>query len=377
MRGHTAGTEASAAALAAGARYAQGAARILVVAPSWVGDTVLAQPLFMRLHAAHPGLELDVLAPPWTAPLLARMPEVHAVIDSPFRHGELKVFARRRLGAALRKRGYQRAIVLPNTFKSALPAFFAAIAQRTGYRGELRAGLLNDVRVLDSKRLPLLVERYAALAEPPGRRLPRPLPRPHLHVDEGNRARVTASLALSLARPIVAFCPGAEYGDAKRWPIAHFRSLAERTLKAGFQVWTIGSPSDEGIGAAIAAGHDGSAVRNLCGHTSLADAIDVLSLAAFVVSNDSGLMHVAAALERPVIGLFGSTSPDYTPPMSPDAEILRIALACSPCFQRTCPLGHLRCLTELTPARVWEAIERRGFDRIAQAPGATPAADLP
>jgi heptosyltransferase-2 len=372
-----AATESGEAAPTAGARFAAQSVRVLVVAPSWIGDTVLAQPLFMRLHAAHSGLEIDVLAPPWTAPLLARMPEVHAVLDNPFRHGELKVFARRRLGLTLRQRRYQRAIVLPNTFKSALPAFFASIPQRTGYRGELRAGLLNDVRRLDARRLPLLVERYAALAEAAGRPLPHPLPRPHLHVDEANRARVTMSLALSVARPVVVFCPGAEYGEAKRWPVAHFRSLAARTLAAGFQLWIMGSANDQPTGAAIAAGFEGSALKNLCGHTSLADAVDLLSLAALVVTNDSGLMHVAAALDRPMIALYGSTSPDYTPPMNPDAEVLKLDLACSPCFERVCPLGHLRCLTDLTPARVWEAIERRGFDRMAQATKTAPAADTP
>jgi heptosyltransferase-2 len=353
------------------------AARILIVAPSWIGDTVLAQPLFMRLHAANPGLELDVLAPPWTAPLLARMPEVHAVIDNPFRHGELKVFARRRLGLALRKRSYQRAIVLPNTFKSALPAFFASIPQRTGYRGELRAGLLNDVRVLDAKRLPLLVERYAALADAPGKVLARPLPQPRLRPDPANLDRVARTLGIDRARPAVALCPGAEYGEAKRWPVEHFRSLAERAAAAGFQVWLIGSANDVPVGAAIAAGQAGRALSNFCGRTSLAEAIDLLSAAALVVSNDSGLMHVAAALGRPVVALYGSTSPDFTPPMHPDAEVLRLGLECSPCFQRVCPLGHLRCLTELAPARVWAAIERRGLDRLAQAPHPEGTADAP
>jgi heptosyltransferase-2 len=294
------------------------------------------------------------------------MPEVHAVIDNPFRHGELKVFARRRLGVELRKQRYQRAIVLPNTFKSALPAFFASIPQRTGYRGELRAGLLNDIRRLDTKRLPLLVERYAALADPAGTKLRRPLSRPHLRADAANRERLAAAFAINLGQPAIAFCPGAEYGAAKRWPVEHFAQLALRATNAGHAVWLIGSPNDSAIGAAIAARADHPAVHNLCGRTTLADAIDLLAAAAVVVSNDSGLMHVAAALERPLIALYGSSSPGYTPPLSDVASVLQLKLDCSPCFQRICPLGHLRCLTELTPTRVWDAIERRGFDRIAQ-----------
>jgi heptosyltransferase-2 len=356
VRGHAAGIEARAGARPAGARPAQRPARILVVAPSWVGDTVLAQPLLMRLHAAHPGLEIDVLAPPWTGPLLARMPEVHSVIENPFRHGELKVFARRRLGVELRQRGYQRAIVLPNTFKSALPPFFASIPLRTGYRGELRAGLLNDVRVLDPKRLPLLVERYAALADAPGKPLVRPLPRPRLRADPANRERVARTLGIDPTRSAVAFCPGAEYGEAKRWPVEHFAALARRAIAAGLQVWLVGSPNDGPIGRAIAEHAAPASVFDLCGRTTLADAIDLLSGAAAVVSNDSGLMHVAAALDRPLIALYGSSSPAYTPPLSSSAAVLGLKLDCSPCFQRTCPLGHLRCLRDLAPESVWDAL---------------------
>jgi heptosyltransferase II len=335
------------------------AARVLIVGPSWIGDTVLAQPLFMRLHERSPRLELDVLAPPWTAPLLARMPEVHAVIENPFRHGELKVFGRRRLGLALRSRHYERAIILPNTLKSALPPFFAAIPVRTGYRGELRAGVLNDVRRLDEKRLPLLVERYAALAEGPGAQLPRPLPRPRLRVDPVNRTRALERLGATTHRPVVAFCPGAEYGEAKRWPAQHFAALAQRALGAGAQVWLFGSESDRSVGEQIESHAARTGIVNLCGRTSLADAIDLLSVAAVVVSNDSGLMHVAAALGRPLVALYGSSSPAYTPPLAANADVLSLDLPCSPCFERTCPLGHLRCLRDLAPELVWQHVAAR------------------
>ena len=331
-------------------------ARVLIVGPSWIGDTVLAQPLFMRLHERLPKLELDVLAPPWTAPLLARMPEVRAVIENPFRHGELKVFARRRLGLELRSRRYDRAVILPNTLKSALPPFFAAIPVRTGYRGELRAGVLNDVRRLDEKRLPLLVERYAALADEPGAPLPKPLPRPRLRVDPANRVRALERLGLATARPVVAFCPGAEYGEAKRWPAEHFAALAQCALGAGAQVWLFGSENDRSIAEQIESHAAQPGIVNLCARTSLADAIDLLSAASVVVSNDSGLMHVAAALGRPLVALYGSSSPAYTPPLAADADVLSLGLPCSPCFERTCPLGHLRCLRDLTPELVWQRV---------------------
>jgi heptosyltransferase-2 len=311
----------------------------------------------MRLHERIPGLELDFLAPPWTAPLVRRMPEVHAVIENPFRHGELKVFARRRLGLALRARGYERAIVLPNSLKSALPPFFASIPVRSGYRGEMRSGLLNDVRHLDEKRLPLLVERFAALADKPGTPLARPLPRPRLQVDAANRSRLRAQLGLARERPVVAFCPGAEYGPAKRWPPEHFAALADRLAAAGADVWLIGSPNDRDACAAIVANARSATVTDLCGRTTLADAVDLLSAAALVVSNDSGLMHVAAALERPLIALYGSSSPGYTPPLARQAVIVTLGLECSPCFERECPLGHLRCLRDMDPALIWSRIE--------------------
>jgi heptosyltransferase-2 len=332
--------------------------RFLIVAPSWVGDTVLAQPLFMRLKARVPKLTLDVLAPPWVAGVLSRMPEVDETIDNPFRHGELKVFARRRLGIALKARRYERAIVLPNSAKSALPPYFASIPLRTGYRGELRLGLLNDVRMLDERRLPLMVERFAALAEAPRAPLQRPLPSPRLHADVSNRRALVRSLGLSVDRPIVVFCPGAEYGPAKRWPAQHFSTLALSLAGDGYAIWLIGSANDRAIADEIVAGAgQHAAITNLCGKTQLAGAVDLISAAALVLSNDSGLMHVAAALERPLIALFGSSSPEFTPPLSAQATILNLELDCSPCFKRECPLVHLRCLNDLTPRQV-QAVAR-------------------
>ncbi|HTY98650.1 MAG TPA: lipopolysaccharide heptosyltransferase II, partial [Rhodocyclaceae bacterium] len=293
--------------------------------------------------------------PAWSAPLLSRMPEVAQVIANPFGHGEFKLSARRRLGRQLAAAGYERAFVLPNSWKSALVPFFAGIGRRTGYTGEARVGLLNDRRRLDKAALPLLVERYAALAEPAGAPLPRPLPQPRLTSSREQQAAARAALGLpSLGAPIV-FCPGAEYGPAKRWPARHYAELARRLSAAG-PVWLVGSAKDAAVGEEIAGLSQGAAV-NLCGRTDLAQAIDLLAAARLVVSNDSGLMHVAAALGRPLAALFGSSSPAYTPPLSPKARILSLALECSPCFKRECPLGHLKCLNELTPDRVMTAAQ--------------------
>jgi heptosyltransferase-2 len=330
--------------------------RILVVAPSWIGDTLLAQPLFARLRKKLPGVEIDALAPSWTAPVLRRMPEIAEVIEAPFAHGELKLSARWRLGRALRSRGYGEAIVLPNTFKSALIPFFAAVPRRAGFVGEFRYGLLNAVHKLDEERLPLMTERYAQLAEKPGEPPARPLPEVKLRVDEANRLVALNRLGLSRAKPVAAFCPGAEYGPAKRWPARHFASLAKRFAAKGYAVWLFGSEKDRVIGDEIASFAEGAAV-NLCGKTDLAGAIDLLSLAKVVVSNDSGLMHVAAAVGRPVVALYGSSSPDHTPPLSVRARLVRTGIECSPCYARECPLGHFKCMNEMTPERVLREIQ--------------------
>lgn len=322
-----------------------------MVAPAWVGDTVLAQPLLRRLHQRHPEAVIDALAPPWTAPVLQRMPEVREVIPGPFRHGELGLRARYRVARSLRSRGYDQAIILPNSLKSALVPLLAGIPLRTGFTGEMRRGILNDARTLDRRRYPLMVERFALLAEPRNAPLERPLPRPELTVSPQQRAATMARLALAPAGPLAVLCPGAEYGPAKRWPAEYYAALAERLGALGYTVWALGSPKDAEVGAEIerlAGGH----CLNLCGGTSLADAIDLISGAARVVTNDSGLMHVAAALDRPMLALYGSSSPGFTPPLSDRAEVISLGLPCSPCFKRECPLGHFDCMRHLTPEQV-------------------------
>jgi heptosyltransferase-2 len=251
--------------------------------------------------------------------------------------------------------------VLPNTFKSALTPFFAGIPVRTGYTGEMRHWILNDARKLDEKRFPQLAQRYAALAVPRGEVLPSPLPTLALKVDEAARRALLERLGLDRGRPAAALCPGAEFGPAKRWPVRYFAELAQGLAARGCAVWLIGSQADRDTGAEIE--HiAGGVCRNLCGDTSLTEAIDLLASSSLVVSNDSGLMHIAAALGRPLIALYGSSSPAYTPPLSADARILKLDLPCSPCFQRECPLGHFNCMMQLLPDKVLGAVD---FDRIS------------
>jgi heptosyltransferase-2 len=336
--------------------------RILVVAPSWVGDAVLAQPMLARLKEREPGARIDVLGPDWVLPVFRRMPEVDGAIANPFGHGALQLGARRRFARSLP--AYDCALVLPNSFKSALIPWHAGIPVRTGYRGEWRYGLLNDLRVLDETALPLMVSRFAALAEPktrdrPRRQKPGSVPDfspPRLTVAAEARDATLAKFGLALDRPVAAFCPGAEYGPAKRWPERHFAALAATLAGRGMQVWLFGSAKDSAITAAIQSQSGGVCV-DLAGKTSLDEAIDLLSCAAGVVSNDSGLMHIAAALDRPMAALFGSSSPRFTPPLSPRAQVVSLQLACSPCFQRECPLGHFDCLMKLEPGRVAAALD--------------------
>jgi len=328
--------------------------RILVVGPSWIGDAVLAQPLFTLLHRRHPGLALDVIAPPWTVPVLRRMPEVHRALAHDFGHGDLKLGGRWRLGRELARERYEQAIVLPNTYKSALVPAFAGIRRRTGYVGETRVLVLNDRRTLDPLALPEIAQRYAALALEPGEALP-PLPLPHLDRDAERTQATLAKLGLTPGDDVVAFCPGAEYGPAKRWPAPYFAELARKLVADGLRVWLIGSAKDAPVGAEIATLAGGACV-DLCGKSTLDDAVDLLGAARLVVTNDTGLMHVAAALGTPLVALYGSSTPAFTPPMSPHATIAKLDMPCSPCFERTCPLGHFDCMNRLKPGEIHDRV---------------------
>jgi heptosyltransferase-2 len=338
--------------------------KILAVAPSWIGDTVLAQPLFKILHTKHPALELDVLAPGWTGPVVRRMPEVRRTIASPFEHGVFQFAERRDLGRELRPERYDQAIVLPNTLKSAFVPFFARIPRRTGYRGEMRWGPLNDVRTLDQTALPQMAQRYAALGLGPGEKLPDPFPRPHLRVDDAQRTATLAALGLNDVERAIALCPGAEYGPAKRWPPSYFAELARALRKDGHAVWLIGGPKDADIGHDIVRLSGGACV-NLCGKTTLDQAVELLASVRLVITNDSGLMHVAAAIGTPLIAIYGSSTPAFTPPLSPLAHIEKLDIACSPCFERTCPLGHFNCMMLLKSERVLESARHVTRETVA------------
>jgi heptosyltransferase-2 len=329
--------------------------RILIVGPAWIGDMVMAQSLFITLKQRFPDCEIDVLAPAWSKPLLARMPEVRAAVTLPLGHGEFGFGARRRLGYLLRGR-YNWAIVTPRSWKSALVPYYAGIPRRTGYRGEWRYVLINDMRRLDKKILTPTVQRYVALGLDRDSSLPPDeIPKPHLRADPRNQKALLEKLALNPDAPVVALMPGAEYGPSKHWPVDRYGELAKRLLSSGKQVWVFGSVREQSLGEEITR-IAGNRIVNLTGSTRLEDAVDLLALAETAVTNDSGLMHIAAAVGVKLVAIYGSSSPDYTPPLTDKAEIIYLRLDCSPCFQRECPLGHTNCLNQITVDMVQQRI---------------------
>ncbi|MGP1204770.1 ADP-heptose--LPS heptosyltransferase RfaF [Serratia sp. CY40304] len=338
--------------------------KILVIGPSWVGDMMMSQSLYRTLKAEYPTAEIDVMAPAWCRPLLARMPEVNQALAMPLGHGALGLGERRRLGRALRANRYDRAYVLPNSFKSALVPFFADIPQRTGWRGEMRYGLLNDVRVLDKAAFPLMVQRYVALAYDKGRvqradDLPQPLLWPQLRVSDEEIAETTSAFNLTDSRPIVGFCPGAEFGPAKRWPHYHYAALAQRLIESGYQIALFGSAKDHEAGEQIRAALQDDArdfCLNLAGKTQLEQAVILIAACRAVVSNDSGLMHVAAALNKPLIALYGPSSPDFTPPLSDKARVIRLISGYHKVRKGDTEQGYHQSLIDIQPQQVLDAL---------------------
>ncbi|WP_240023352.1 ADP-heptose--LPS heptosyltransferase RfaF [Serratia marcescens] len=338
--------------------------KILVIGPSWVGDMMMSQSLYRTLKAEYPSAEIDVMAPAWCRPLLARMPEVNQALAMPLGHGALGLGERRRLGRALRANRYDRAYVLPNSFKSALVPFFADIPQRTGWRGEMRYGLLNDVRVLDKAAFPLMVQRYVALAYDKGRiqradDLPQPLLWPQLQVNDAEIAETAAAFNLTDSRPIVGFCPGAEFGPAKRWPHYHYATLAQKLIESGYQIALFGSAKDHEAGEQIRAALQEDACDfclNLAGKTQLEQAVILIASCRAVVSNDSGLMHVAAALNKPLIALYGPSSPDFTPPLSDKARVIRLISGYHKVRKGDAEQGYHQSLIDIQPQQVLDAL---------------------
>lgn len=333
--------------------------KYLIIGPSWVGDMVMSQSLYRYLKQHKPDAQIDVMAPAFCKPLLDAMPEVSNAIELPFKHGDFAFGKRKALGRSLADQGYTHAIVLPNSWKSALIPYYAKIPVRIGWKGESRFVLLNDCRKLYKQNYPLMIQRFCALGIDKKAKLDERLPMPKLVLDEAEVTHTEQKFAVS-EKPILALCPGAEFGPAKQWPAEHYAAAGRHYRDQGFQIFLMGSKGDLDIANAIEQ-QIGEGVRNFAGETTLPEAMNLLSLADKVISNDSGLMHISASLGRPVVVVYGSTSPGFTPPLSNRSTAVSIELGCRPCFKRECPLlgdDHLRCLKDLKPDAVVEALDQ-------------------
>lgn len=335
--------------------------RYLVIGPAWVGDMVMANSFFQLLKQRAPEAHLSVLSPNWCLPLLARMDAVDQSIAFPLGHGAFALRSRWRFGKTLRSNKYTQAFVLPNSWKSAIVPLAAKIPIRTGWLGEQRYGLLNDYRKLDKARYTTMISRFNALALPKDATLPS-APTPALTSLDSQQMESRTAFSLE-KKPYIALCPGAEFGPAKRWPPRHYAQLCKKLIENGQRPVLMGSPKDKITTEEILTHlpeplHD--QVLDLAGKTNLTQAIDLLAGASAVVSNDSGLMHIAAAVGRPVLAIYGPTSTVFTPPTSKHAKLLQLNLACQPCHQRTCPLSgeeHHACMQQISAQTVFENLD--------------------
>ena len=334
--------------------------KILVVGPSWVGDSVMAQTLYKRIKKELPSSQIDVISPHWSLALLERMPEVCKKIVSPFSHGETKLFERYKLGQGLKKENYDRAIILTNSLKSSLIPYFARIGVRTGWLGEFRYGLINDIRSSKKLKKSLMVEKFAALSLCEENYSIENLTFPELEINFANQRNFLEEFSIDYSKNTLAICPGAEFGPSKRWPAEYYAEIAKFYVNKGWNVLCIGSKNDEDIGIEIDSLNNlrsNESFINLIGKTSLQDAIDILAFTEKVVTNDSGLMHIAAAVKTPLVALYGPSSPEYTPPLISKKKILRKTQGYEKVRYGSNEKGYHQSLLDIKPKEVLDALE--------------------
>ncbi len=335
--------------------------KLLIVGPSWVGDAVMAQTLYKLIKDSNEDSKIEVLSPNWSAPLLKRMEEVSRPIISPFSHGEIKIKARFNFGNKLKEEGYDRAIVMTNSLKSSLIPFFAKIPVRTGWLGEMRLGFINDLRSKEKSKYPLMIEQFAKLSINPFQDLNKSLPYPSLRIDSHNLEEQLLNLRIDYGKPSIAICPGAEFGPAKKWPSYYYAEVCNEYLSKNWNVLVFGSPNDEKTGNSIQEGINkdlSDCFFNLIGKTSLIDAIDLLSFCEKVVTNDSGLMHVAAAVNTPLVAIYGPSSPQFTPPLTDNRVILRKSEGFDKTREGSKEHGYHESLIAIKPSEVLEGLDR-------------------
>jgi heptosyltransferase II len=321
---------------------------ILIVPYMWIGDFVRCHSVVKVLRQRFPDRPVDVLTTSLCAPLADYMPGIRQAIVADLPRGRLALSQQRALARRLKREDYGMALTMPRTWKAALAPFLAGIPQRIGFAGEARFVLLNDVR-FGEKKLPRMVDRCAMRALPRGAAQPPDWPLPELEVPASEIAAWRIRRGLTEDRPIVTLAPGA-VGPAKRWTTEGYAALARRLIADGATVWVLGGPGEKAIATEIAA--TGGAL-DLTG-TDLRDAIIALAAASVAVSNDSGLLHVAAATGTPSIGIFGPTSPWHWAPLNPLADVIETTseLPCRPCHKPVCRLVHHRCMRDIAPEQV-------------------------
>ena len=332
--------------------------KILIVGPSWVGDSVISQCLFKIISLKNSQVEIDVLSPEWTTRVFRRMDEVSEVITLPFSHGQIKIKERFKIGKFLESKNYDQAIVLPNSLKSSLVPYFSNIPIRSGWRGEMRYFLLNDIRVLDKDVYPRMVDRFIALALDKNSDSISDIPFPELRIDKQNLKSIRTELRIDEELPLLCLCPGAEFGPAKRWPAEYYAKVANKYLKKSWQVLMLGSQNDIPIGKEIAASINNNhyGLFNLVGKTKLEDTIDLISSSSLVLTNDSGLMHIAASVGVPLLALYGPTSPDFTPPLSNKAKVISKGKGLMKLRKGDLEGGYHQSLKDIKPREVLEIL---------------------
>lgn len=340
--------------------------RILIIAPNWIGDAVMSQPLLARIKTNHPDAQIDVLASKWVAPIYRACMQVNQVIEANLEHKQLQWKLRKDLAKQMQEKQYEVCFVLPNSFKSALIPWLANIPLRVAYRGEMRFGLIN-LSLENPSRVnrPPMAKHYLALGslledaelspnfESTNPVLQVPLTAKQLVINKLDTASIEQ-------KAIYVLCPGAEYGPSKRWPTEHFAKLAQDLISSDVntRIILLGSKGDYALAQSIVATAGVPPnIYNWCGDTSLDEAIALIGMSKALISNDSGLMHIGAALQVPQVAIFGSSDPHHTPPLSKKAKVLWLNLPCSPCHKRECPLGHLKCLKDILPVNVFTSIQ--------------------
>ena len=326
--------------------------KLLIIPQNWLGDIVMSQTLLKKIKSNNPKTSIDILVNSSLKNLVERMPEINKVIILDCNHRELGLFKRLRLAKEIKKSSYDRSIVLSRSLKSSLIPYFAKIPIRTGELGELRYLFINDLKEFSKESRRKTASRYISMYSGKNEELSGNY-YPSLDSNSENIKNLSEKYDLKKDKKVIIFAPGAAFGPSKMWPVNKFRELGKK-LNNDFKILILGSNNEKSIGNDIVTNKN---MVNLCGKTSIADAVDLMHISKFCVSNDSGLMHLAAATNTKSISIYGSTSPDFTPPLTKNKDIHYKGMSCSPCFEKKCKYGHYNCLVDIHSDDVFKSFK--------------------